>query len=758
MKLWSVEQKKYTSIDNKKYETLFTLANGYRGLRGQLEFTKLGQKGNFIAGIFDKSSAQVTEIVNLQDPILLNIYIDDEIIDMEQCKVLAFNRRLSMLEGVLYTAIELETRKGKIINLKCERFVSRNNVHRWAAKYEIVPVNFTGKVFFESVIDGTVTNSSQDPMNLAKHFNVDEIFDVKPGIGLKSSTFDKKISAVETTRLLADNDFGNIFKSRKYNMLAEKAREVYSSILTQGELYTVYKLGVSFTSRDKIKNITEESKKELDAFTVDGYEEEKEAHKAVWQSIWNDIDIEIHGDDEAQVGIRFNLYQLASSAYEGDEKISIAAKGLHGEGYKGHIFWDTETFMLPFFIYTRPKVAKALLMYRYNTLQGARKNAEISGFKGARYPWESADEGLEVTPKWGFDYDGKPVRIWTGDEEFHINSDITFAIFEYYRATGDKDFLINYGLEILLDTTKFWQSRVEYNKKEDRYEINGVIGPDEFHEHVDNNVFTNFLAKWSIKKALDLVQWIKKEDALVLKKLCNKLSLNELDFKAWETIEKKMYIPTSKDGKLIEQFEGYFNMPSIEITKFDENGMPEWPDFKGLKIAETQLIKQADVVQLMIMLGEEFSDNVKKENYKYYEKRTMHKSSLSPSMYSIMGITVGDTHNAYKYFMKTVLTDLKDNQGNTDFGIHSASNGGSWQTAIMGFGGLSVDKDEVLNLKPWIPKHWDEMNFNINWRKTRIYVSIRQDKIVVKATNSSKVKIYNDEYNLKKDEEITVTR
>jgi kojibiose phosphorylase len=758
MTLWRVEQKEYLKTENRKFETLFTLANGYRGLRGALEFTKIGEKGNFIAGVFDKASAQVTEIVNAQDPLALNIYCDDELIDMEACEVLHFNRSLNMLEGVLYTETELKTIKGKIIKLKSERFVSRNNVHRWAAKYEIISVNFSGKIFIESVIDGTVTNSSLDPLNLSKHFNVRKTFDANPGIGLNTLTFDKKISIVEATRLVAENNFGNVFKSRKYSTLGEKVREVYSAVLTHGENCTVYKLGTSFTSRDTIQDLKLRSKTELDDFTIDGYEREKKSHKAVWQKIWQDIDIKIDGDNESQVGIRFNLYQLASTAYEGDERISIAAKGLHGEGYKGHVFWDTEIFMLPFFIYTRPQVARALLMYRYNTLEGARKNAETSGFKGARFPWEAADEGLEVTPKWGIDIDGTSVRIWTGDEEFHINSDIVFAIVEYYRATGDKDFLIKYGLEILLDTTKFWQSKVEYNEKEDRYEINRVIGPDEFHDHVNNNVFTNYLAKWSIKKTLELVDWIKEKYNVVFRNLCNKLSLNELDFNAWKTIEEKMYIPTSKDGKLIEQFEGYFNMSDIEITEFDENDMPVWPDFKGLKYTETQLIKQPDVIQLMIMLGAEFRDDLKKENYEYYEKRTMHKSSLSPSVYSIMGLSVGDTTNAYKYFMKTISTDLKDNQGNTDFGIHSASTGGSWQTAIMGFGGLSVDKEEVLNIKPWIPEHWNEMNFNINWRDARIYVTIRQDKIIVKATASSKVRIYNNEYNLKKDDEVTFNR
>ena len=397
-------------------------------------------------------------------------------------------------------------------------------------------------------------------------------------------------------------------------------------------------------------------------------------------------------------------------------------------------------------------------MYRYNTLQGARENAAITGYKGARFPWEAADDGLEVTPKWGIDYDGNSVRIWTGDEEYHINSDIAFGIVEYYRATKDSEFLVNYGVEILLDTAKFWQSRVEYNKGQDRYEISSVIGPDEFHEHVDNNVFTNYLAKWNIEKALLFKDWIKIEDNVQYKVLCSKLGLNQEDFKQWEVIAEKMYIPKSEDGMIIEQFEGYFDLADIEISQYDENEMPLWPDFKGNKLGETQLVKQADVVQLMIMLPEEFSTEVKKLNYEYYEKRTMHKSSLSPSMYSILGLAVGDRHNAYKYFMKTIYTDLEDNQGNTDFGLHAAASGGSWQSAIFGFVGLTVDKENILSINPWLPKQWTGLSFNINWKDSRVSISIFKDKIEVNSTGEVSLNIYDKNYLISEEEHLVVAR
>ncbi|MGV8983327.1 glycoside hydrolase family 65 protein [Clostridium sp.] len=758
MDLWNIPLNEYNSYDNKKYETLFTLANGYRGMRGALEFSSKGNRGNYIAGIFDKSQSQVTEIVNLQDPLGFNIYIEDEKLDIDECVLQSFKRELDMHSGILHTRFIATTKNDKSVEIKCERFVSRNKINRWGAKYEITPLNFNGKVFIENYIDGSVTNGTWDVMNKTKHFKVRSICDSSPGIALTIETNDNSTKVLELTTLMGENESGNIFKTRRYSKFGETVSEVYETYMIEGKISTILKYGISLRDKDTKCDLLTAGAKEIKDFIKDGYETELGEHKKIWEKIWSEIDIKIDGDEKAQIGIRFNLFQLSASAYDGDTKVSIAAKALHGEGYKGHIFWDTEVFMLPFFIYTRPKVAKALLMYRYNTLQGARENAAITGYKGARFAWEAADEGLEVTPKWGVDYDGNAVRIWTGDEEYHINSDIAFGIVEYYRATNDKEFLVNYGIEILLDTAKFWQSRVEYSKVEDRYEISSVIGPDEFHEHVDNNVFTNYLAKWNIEKALFFKDWLKTEDNVVYKVLCSKLGLNDEDFKLWDIMAKKMYIPKSEDGMIIEQFEGYFELADIEITQYDENEMPVWPDFEGNKLGETQLIKQADVAQLMIMLPEEFPDEVKKSNYEYYEKRTMHKSSLSPSMYSILGLAVGDRQNAYKYFMKAIFTDLEDNQGNTDFGLHAAASGGSWQSAIFGFVGLRVNKEGILNINPWLPEQWEGLSFNINWKGSRVSISIFKDNIEVSSTGEISLNIYDKKYLIDKEKQLVVAR
>jgi kojibiose phosphorylase len=405
--------------------------------------------------------------------------------------------------------------------------------------------------------------------------------------------------------------------------------------------------------------------------------------------------------------------------------------------------------MLPFFIYTQPETAKSLLLYRYNTLNGARGNAILNGYKGAQFPWESTDSGLETTPKWGKDYLGNPVRIWTGDEEIHITADIPFAYWEYFRATNDEDFMFDYGAEIFFEAAKFWESRLEYNEEKDRYEINNVIGPDEFHEHVNNNAYTNYLASWNLQKAYEISNLLKQKDFVKYDRLCNNLGLSGKDFSNWKEISEKIFIPKFDDTELIEQFEDYFKLKDYIINDWDKNKMPLWP--KGVeinKLDKTQLVKQADVIMLLLLLEDEFDSNTKKLNHNYYEKRTMHKSSLSPSMYSIMGLKVEDNHNAYEYFMKTVMTDLEDNQGNTEFGLHAASTGGSWQSIAYGFGGLSVDENGVLNLHPWIPEKWEKLSFKIYWKRARITISILQDKVILESTHDLTVKVFSQECHL----------
>ncbi len=466
------------------------------------------------------------------------------------------------------------------------------------------------------------------------------------------------------------------------------------------------------------------------------------------------MDVVIEGDTEAQSALRFNIFHLSSCSNIWDQRVSIAAKGMHGEGYKGHVFWDTEIFMLPFFIYTYPEIAKNLLMYRYETLDGARQNARLKGFKGAMYAWESAVRGLETTPEWGVNYKGENERIWTGDEEIHISGDIFYAVWNYWRATGDNHFMLGYGIEMLLEICVFISSRVELSENGRVYSISSVMGPDEFHPHVKDNFYTNYIFKWCLKKIGFIYETLKSAGNGELEDVMKKIGISESEIYGWNELSSGISINRSCDGKIIEQFENYFELDDPEISGINVKGLPEWPENLDLgKIHETRLIKQPDVLMLMYLLPEEFSREELKDNFDYYERRTMHKSSLSPCIHSILGIAVGKYEHAYDYFMKTILTDIEDNQGNTGHGLHAASAGGGWLSIAGGFGRFFVDNDGELNFSPWIPEKWRGIRYCIKWRNSKIKVKISHEKMIFNADTDIKVKVFGEEVFIRKDVE-----
>lgn len=566
-----------------------------------------------------------------------------------------------------------------------------------------------------------------------------------------SNTKDKLIQVCETCGLVFKTG-QSIKKRRMVKIFNRKICEFITINAAEKNKIEFQKLGVTATSRDGIaEGLMSFCKRKYERFSNTGYSNEFILSKKLWNDRWQKMDVKIEGDEKAQLAIRFNLFHLVSCANIWDDRVSIAAKGLHGEGYKGHIFWDTEIYMLPFFIYTNPEIAKQLLMYRYNTLEGARENAKRKNYEGAMYAWESAVTGEETTPEWGINYKGEKERIWTGEEEVHISCDIFYGIWNYWRATEDLDFMMDYGMEMILDTCRFMANRLEYDEQNDAYTISNVMGPDEFHPHVSNNFYTNYLFKWCLKKAGELYENFKYKKQEKLFNILEKMVIGEKEITTWGKTAEKILITKSSDGRIIEQFEGYFKLEDPKITQLNESGMPEWPKSLDLsKIHETQLVKQADVLMAMYLLPEEFSIDELIDNFEYYESRTMHKSSLSPCIYSILGMAVDKHEHAYDYFMKTVLTDIEDNQGNTRDGLHAASTGGAWLSIASGFGRFYADSSDLLNFQPWIPEKWKSLEYSINWKGKRIGVRITHDSVTFSTEEDMKVKLFGREYSLEK--------
>lgn len=725
---WLILQDEYDAAENLNYESLFCLANGYLGTRGSYEEgTVKSLPCTFVNGVFDKSETFMRELANLPNWLGIRLYVEKELIGVENCSILEFSRVLDMKHAMLVKRFLLEDKKGRQTLVEGIRFVSRANVHRMAVKLYVTPVNYDGIIEVENIVDGSVINFADAPRFKVKHtYLVANERLAENGVYIECATRDNHLHVGTGAFLDAVRDGKSVIKTRQFYAFGEQTIEFQDFDAEQGVTTEITKYASIYTERDLPKyELHSAVKNEIDVFVQRGFEQELAEHFKVYEEMWKEADIQIQGDFDLDRAVRFNIFHLMSTGNEHDDRVNVGAKLLHGEEYGGHAFWDTELFMLPFFAYVFPKTAKNLESYRYRLLDAARANAAKNGYKGAQYPWESADDGTEQCPDWTIEPDGTCYRCYVADYEHHVTAAVAYGIYDYVKITKDTSFLLKKGAEILMETARFWASRCEYIAEKDRYEIRKVTGPDEWHEPVDNNVYTNYLAKWNLRYVIALIQDLKEHHREDYDRIAAKISLTEKEIEEWNLVQSKIYLPKKEGTQLLEQFEGYFDLHEVTIQQYDKNDWPIRPaELKTMKTRETQIIKQADVVMLLHLMSEEFDEETTKLNYSYYEKRTLHGSSLSPSIYSIMGLKVGDDTKAYRYLRRAAFIDLINLQKNTREGIHAANAGGVWQTVVFGFAGLSIDADGILNISPKMPKEWEGVTFRIHYLDSWLEISI----------------------------------
>lgn len=725
---WLILQDEYDAAENLNYESLFCLTNGYLGTRGSYEEgTVKSLPCTFVNGVFDKSETFMRELANLPNWLGIRLYVEKELIGIENCSILEFSRVLDMKHAMLVKRFLLEDKKGRQTLVEGIRFVSRANVHRMAVKLYVTPINYDGIIEVENIVDGSVINFADAPRFKVKHtYLVANERLTENGVYIECATRDNHLHVGTGAFLDAERNGKSVIKTRQFYAFGEQTIEFQDFDAEQGVTTEITKYASIYTERDLPKyELHSAVKNEIDAFVERGFEQELAEHFKVYEEMWKEADIQIQGDFDLDRAVRFNIFHLMSTGNEHDDRVNVGAKLLHGEEYGGHAFWDTELFMLPFFAYVFPKTAKNLESYRYRLLDAARANAAKNGYKGAQYPWESADDGTEQCPDWTIEPDGTCYRCYVADYEHHVTAAVAYGIYDYVKITKDTSFLLKKGAEILMETARFWASRCEYITEKDRYEIRKVTGPDEWHEPVDNNVYTNYLAKWNLRYVIALIQDLKEHHREDYDRIAEKILLTEKEIEEWNLVQSKIYLPRKEGTQLLEQFEGYFDLQEVTIQEYDKNDWPIRPaELKTMKTKETQIIKQADVVMLLHLMGEEFDEETTKLNYSYYEKRTLHGSSLSPSIYSIMGLKVGDDTKAYRYLRTAAFIDLINLQKNTREGIHAANAGGVWQTVVFGFAGLSIDADGILNITPKMPKEWEGVTFRIHYLNSWLEISI----------------------------------
>jgi trehalose/maltose hydrolase-like predicted phosphorylase len=445
------------------------------------------------------------------------------------------------------------------------------------------------------------------------------------------------------------------------------------------------------------------------------------AHQAAWDVRWTASEICIEGDDELQRALRFAVYHLTSAANPEDERVSIGARALTGDAYFGHVFWDTETYLLPFYITVWPEAARTLLMYRFHTLAGARAKAAHVGYKGALFAWESADTGMETTPESVAADNGTVVEILSGKMEHHISADVAYAVWQYWRATGDDEFFLNAGAEILLDTARFWASRA-VAEADGRRHIRHVVGPDEYHEDVDDNAFTNLMARWNIERALEVLDLIQVRWPSHAGVLREKLALDDEEIADWQEAVGRIVTGFDPATGIYEQFAGFHALEPLDLAPYADRTAPIDVVIGRERTKRSQVVKQADVVTLIALLPEDFQGATAEANFRYYEPRCAHGSSLSAAMHALVAARLGDTEMALRYMRETAALDL-DPDPNTAGGIRIAALGGLWQAAILGIAGLDMASD-TLGIHPKLPPQWRSMSFRVCWQGRTVAIRI----------------------------------
>lgn len=655
---WQITESGFDADKANVFETLFSIGNGRIGTRGSLEEGHVGERsGTFLSGVYDAHQVPVIDLVNIPDWLSLGVVVNGVRLDVQSCSVVEHERALDFRQGLLWRRTIFADTEGRRTQLETLRFASFADRRLCALRVEVTALNHDAEVSVQSALVGGRRNLERLPVYpdgtefpaevrwdkwaKAKHLVEVTKAELADAIYLEMRTIDSDISLGYGAVLHASQRPERRTVQRSY----EQIEEHQHFKVGRHQTLRLDKLVSVATSRDKAGDVQTSCLDNLERHATTGFDASLHQHsREVSEQMWADCDCTIEGDPEGTRAVRFGLYHLLIAANGDDPNVNIGAKSLTGEGYRGHVFWDTEILMLPFFIYTQPSTARSLLRYRYHTLQAARELARESGMRGARYPWESADSGREECPMWTVD---GAHRFWTRDEEIHVTADVVYGILTYVEATGDTEFLVDFGAEILFETSRFWVDRATYQPETNSYAILQVMGPDEFHSHVDNNAFTNRMAQWALAQAAQVYADLAATQPDALATVTTRIGLDPREVEQWRNVAAKIVFHMNPERGLIEQFDGYFERLDVPITEWDQHNMPRYPQgYHHFNCEDTQLLKQPDVVMLMHVLPDEFTEQVKKINFEYYEARTLHKSSLSPAIHAIMGIEVEDSTRA----------------------------------------------------------------------------------------------------------------
>ncbi|HHV98945.1 MAG TPA: glycoside hydrolase family 65 protein [Clostridiaceae bacterium] len=731
MNNWVINQNDFDIQSKKFYESIFSLGNGYMGVRGFDEEEIRDAKheiNTFIAGVFDYYAPGKTDMVNSPNFWCTSIFVNGERFAPERGEILEYNKELNMREGILKRKLIWKNEQGNETLIETTRILSIDSIHNAVLSINITPVNYSGEIVIETGIDADIWNNIIDDDQVKTSTNFCRLF-AEDGeaihidnihiIRLKTTVTGLKIYEGFSSEV---RHGGSILKLEQNIVQREKyVADKFTFPVAKGEVYTLNKFISVWTSRDKYAGSLEDQVLQSVKTAKDlGVAAMIKNHAAAWERKWRISDIEFVGDNKSQKAIRYNIFQLIQTNAENDPYVNIGARGLMHGRYKGCYFWDTEIFMLPFYIYTNPKAARNLLLYRYHTLNGAEENARRQNVEGARYPWMSAVDGLDQCDTWDI-----------GLSEVHITADVAYAINHYYEATNDIEFMRDFGLEILIQTSRYWKSRFTYDSRKDCYNMLFVKGPNEYGGVVNNNLYTVMMAVHNMQLAKKFIKKIKTCYSEAYQLLAEKLGFKEDEVRQWDEIIEKVVINYDADKSLYLEDDNILNLEPLDLSSVKEGDRPLYRKICFDRLQRYRVLKQADVILLMLLLSDKFSTKEKLAAWNYYEPITAHDSSLSYGTHSAFAARLNMMEEAYKYFIKSVCLDLDNIMQNTqEEGIHFAALGASWQAVINGFCGIELEQGN-LKINPHIPKQWEKVSFRMYYHQCLLKVSVSSKAISV---------------------------
>ncbi len=731
---WKIIERGFDPSKQKQAESIFSIGNGSFGQRANFEEKYSGDslQGSYVGGVYYPDKTRVgwwkngypeyfAKVLNSCNWIGINIEIDGEQLDINKQEVLSFQRELDMKTGTLTRKMKVRFKNGKEIEVESLRFCSMHEEEIAAIRYALTPLNFSGNVKFTPYLDGNVMNHDS---------NYDEFFweedshkvDVKKGyICSKTKKTNFTVSTAMRFSFWKNDELLEIHPN--HISKAFYVENNFEHYVEKGNRYTLKKYVsiVSTISHSEFSVIPRSINNVRQAY-MNGFDYLLNNHIAAWEEIWSKADIEISGDVAAQQGIRFNIFQLYQTYTGKNEKLNIGPKGFTGEKYGGATYWDTEAYCLPFYLKTAdPKVARQLLIYRYNQLDKAIENAEKLGFTNgaALYPMVTMN-GEECHNEWEITF-----------EEIHRNGAISFAIYNYIRHTGDRSYLEKYGRPVLIAIAKFWAQRFNWSEAKKSFVMLGVTGPNEYENNVNNNWYTNYIARWCIQYALEV------ENELA-PKIGASLTTDEI--KSWNHLVENVYFPVLEGTRVFLQQDNFMDKEQLAASDIPEKERPINQHWSWDRILRSIFIKQADVLQGLYLFEDHFDKETIRENFDFYEPKTVHESSLSPCVHVVLAASLGKMDKAYELYIRTSRLDLDDYNHEADEGLHITSMAGTWLSMVEGFAGIRIQDDKLV-VNPLIPKAWTKYSFQILFKNNPIVISVTHKEVEIENRGTLPVKL-----------------